>query len=145
MTSNRVVALGTALVLGVVGVWGLVVGIVTAPDPDAAARLPWEFGTSIPLALLHLVLAAALAVAAARSSRDGDQPARIVNRASGVVLFAVGIFGLFAVGSDANVLDLTGASNLLHFAASATLLAAGIGAAPVHGTKGRSSSGSRER
>ncbi|WP_166869646.1 MULTISPECIES: DUF4383 domain-containing protein [unclassified Salinibacterium] len=127
MTSNRVVALGAAVVLGVVGVWGLIVSIVTADAPDVAARLPWEFGTSFPLAALHLVLAAALVFGFIR----GDARARIMNTTSGCVLFALGMFGLFAVGSPFNVFGLTGASNLLHFAASATLLAAGIGAAPV--------------
>lgn len=127
MTSNRVVAFGAAVVLGVVGVWGLIVSIVTADAPDVAARLAWEFGTSFPLAALHLVLAAALLFGCI----GGDARARVMNTTSGCVLFALGMFGLFAVGSPLNVFGLTGASNLLHFAASATLLAAGIGAAPV--------------
>jgi heme/copper-type cytochrome/quinol oxidase subunit 1 len=127
MTSNRVVAFGAAVVFGVVGVGGLIVSAVTSDASDVAARLPWEFGTSFPLAALHLVLAAGLAFGCIR----GDARARIMNTTSGCVLFALGMFGLFAVGSPLNVLGLTGASNLLHFAASATLLAAGIGAAPL--------------
>jgi hypothetical protein len=42
---------------------------------------------------------------------------------------ALGLFGLFAVGSPANVLGLNGADNALHFAASSGLLATGLGAA----------------
>ncbi len=139
MTSNRVVALGAAVVFGVVGVWGLIVSVATADAPQVEARLAWEFGTSLPLAALHLLLAAALVF----GFLGGDARARIVNTTAGCVLFALGMFGLFAVGAPFNVLGLTGASNLLHFAASATLLAAGIGAAPVTGSEDRRSASHR--
>ena len=60
-----------------------------------------------------------------------------MNVGAGTVLLLLGLFGLFAVGTPANLLALNGATNLLHFAASSALLATGLGAAKTDATRRR--------
>lgn len=109
----------------VVGVWGLVLVLDPTLDPEVGALVFGLVGTNLALAVVHLVLAAALAVGAVR----GERLSRPVNVGVGTVLFVLGLFGLFAVGTPVNVLALNGAANLLHFATSSALLATGLGAA----------------
>jgi hypothetical protein len=52
-----------------------------------------------------------------------------MNVGVGTVLLLLGLFGLFVVGTPANLPALNGAGNVLHFAASSALLATGLGAA----------------
>lgn len=125
MTPNRIAAAAGAAVFATVGVWGLVLALDPGLDPPVGALVAGLVGTSVALAAVHLVLAAALALAAWR----GDRLARPVNVAAGTFLLLLGLFGLFAVGTPANVLALNGAANLLHFAVSSALLATGLGAA----------------
>jgi hypothetical protein len=124
MTPNRIAAIAGAVLFTLVGGWGLVVALSPA-DPTLGPLIAGVLGTSVPLAALHLVIALALAVGAIR----GDLLARPLNVTVGTLLLALGLFGLFAVGSPANVLGLNGADNALHFAASSGLLATGLGAA----------------
>lgn len=124
MTPNRIAALAGAGLFAAVGAWGLV-ATLGAPDPSAETVLAGILSTSVPLAALQLVLAAVLAGAAL----GGDRIARPVNVAAGTLLLALGLLGLFVVGTPANVLALNGADNVLHFAASSGLLATGLGAA----------------
>ena len=72
--------------------------------------------------VLHLVLGAALVLGGLSA-----WPAR-VNSVCGAALLAFGIAGLFLSETPMNILAFNGASNLLHFAASACLLTVGLGA-----------------
>ena len=124
MTSNRIVALLGATALGIAGMWGVAAAVIAG---GGLVSLPAGFGTSALLGGLHLLLAVALTIGCAR----GDRVARLTNTTVGVILLAAGLFGLFAVGTDANVVGISGATNVLHFGASAMRLAAGLGAAPA--------------
>ena len=72
--------------------------------------------------VLHLAVGAALLLCAFL----GGAPR--CNAIVGAVLLGVGIAGLFIIATPSNVLAVNGAANLLHFAASACLLAVGLGA-----------------
>lgn len=73
---------------------------------------------------VHVLVGAALAMAAL-----SNQPASAsANAWTGVFLLVLGLVGLFLVGEPYNVLALNSAANVLHFGASAVLLAAGLGA-----------------
>jgi hypothetical protein len=124
MTPNRIAALAGAAVFALVGGWGLVAALAPA-DPLLGPLIAGVFGTSVPLAALHLVIALTLAVGAIR----GERLARPLNVAAGTLLLALGMVGLFIVSTPANTLALNGADNVLHFAASSGLLATGLGAA----------------
>ncbi len=123
MTPHRIAAAAGAALFALVGGWGLVASLSPA-DPVLGPLVAGVLGTSVPLAALHLALAVVLAVGAIR----GERSARGVNVAVGTALFVLGMFGLFAVSTPANVLSLNGADNALHFAASSGLLATGLGA-----------------
>jgi hypothetical protein len=70
----------------------------------------------VHLAIGALLLFSAKNVAAAKGS----------NTAVGAVYLLVGILGLFLIGSDANILALNGADNVLHFASAVVLLGVGL-------------------
>lgn len=124
MTPNRTAALAGAALFAAVGGWGLLAAL-SASDSTAEVVLAGVFSTSVALATLHLVVATVLAIGALL----GDRWARPVNVALGTLLLALGIYGLFVIGTPANVLALNGADNVLNFAASSGLLATGLGAA----------------
>lgn len=124
MSPNRIASLAGAVLFAGVGGWGLVASLAPS-DPAVGVLVAGVFATGAPLAALHLGIAGALAVGALRS----DRTARRINVAVGVLLLALGMFGLFVVGTPANVLGLNGADNVLHFAASSGLMATGLGAA----------------
>ena len=71
---------------------------------------------------VHLLVGAALLTCAI----VGGSPR--CNAITGTALLAVGIAGLFIISSPLNVLNVNGATNLLHFASAACLLAVGLGA-----------------
>jgi hypothetical protein len=102
---NRLVALATAVVAAAVGVVSIVTGRPL-------------------LAGITLVAAAALVTAALR----GMTPARRANIVAGTVWLALGIAGLFLIGTPANVLGLVALDEVLLFAAATLQLAAGLGA-----------------
>ena len=70
---------------------------------------------------LHLAVGAALLCCAFAGG------AARCNAIVGAVLLSIGIAGLFIVSTEHNVLAVNGASNALHFASAACLLAAGLG------------------
>lgn len=74
--------------------------------------------------VLHLLVGVALVVGALSSVRVSS----LVNAWTGAALLALGLYGLFVIGSDANILALNSAGNVLNFGAAAVLLAAGLGA-----------------
>jgi hypothetical protein len=68
----------------------------------------------VHLAIGALLLFSSKTVATAKGS----------NTAVGAVYLLVGILGLFLIGTDANILALNGADNVLHFASAIVLLGA---------------------
>lgn len=91
-------------------------------SPDGA--LVWGVITTNGLqSLTHTLLGAALLLAAV-STLDAS---RRVNGVVGALLLVWGIAGLFVIETNANIFALGVWSNLIHFAASCVLLAAGLG------------------
>ena len=70
----------------------------------------------VHLAIGALLLASSRSVAAAKGS----------NTAVGAVYLLVGILGLFLIGTDANILSLNAADNVLHSASAIVLLGVGL-------------------
>ena len=123
MSPHRIVALAAAAVLGVLGGWGLVAVATSGTDAASGVGLPFGVGTGPLLATTHLLMALALVVCAVVS----ELAARAAEVAFGVLLLVIGLFGVFAVGSDANVIAATGSTNLTHMVLSCVLLASGLG------------------
>jgi hypothetical protein len=73
--------------------------------------------------IVHLLIGALL-LGASRAVPT----AKGANTLVGAVYLVVGIIGLFLVGTDANILALNGADNVLHFACAILLLGVGLGA-----------------
>ena len=73
--------------------------------------------------VVHL-LVGALLLGASRSVAT----AKGANTLVGAVYLVVGVIGLFLIGTDANILALNGADNVLHFASAILLLGVGLGA-----------------
>ena len=73
--------------------------------------------------IVHL-LVGGLLLGASRSVRT----AKGANTLVGGVYLLVGVIGLFLIGTDANILALNGADNVLHFASAILLLGVGLGA-----------------
>jgi hypothetical protein len=114
----------------VIGVVHLVVGVAGFFVPGSTSFFDRNGGllfgvlrVNPALNVLHVLLGAALLIAALIRLRA----AKIVNTIAGLVLFVVGIAGLFIVDNGANVLSLNGDDNVLHFASAAILLAVGLG------------------
>lgn len=140
VTPNRIASAVAAVVFGVAGVWGAVASATLGLVVDPGALLAGLLGTNLLLSIVHLAIAAALAVGCAR----GDRAARATNVAVGTLLLAIGLFGLFAVGTPANVVALNGVTNVLHFAGSSALLATGLGASPAPDAAPRGRPAARE-
>lgn len=121
--ANRVVGLVTGSLFVLLGIVGLVVswgggfaglgvslGGVIAINPALSVILIALGGTVLAAALVSL-----------RASRTA-------NAWVGFGFLVLGFVGLFLVGPEPNVLVLTSTANAIHFAASALLLAVGLGA-----------------
>lgn len=124
MTASPNRLLGTILGAGFLafGILGFLLANAPFLSPDGAV-LFGMFRTNGLQNLTHCILGAALLLAAV-SNLDAS---RRVNGSIGAVLLVWGIAGLFLIESPANVFALSPWSNLVHFAASCVLLAAGLG------------------
>ena len=96
--------------------------------------------------IVHLLIGAALLWAGMR----GVNSARAVNTVVGATYLLVGVLGLFILDSEANILALNGADNLLHLGSAAVLLTAGLLGAPrttatTAGTTTRTTTGTGRR
>lgn len=96
--------------------------------------------------IVHLLVGAALLWGAMK----GTNAARAINTTVGATYLLVGILGLFMTDSEANILALNGADNVLHLASAAVLLTAGLLGAPRTtatraGTTTRTTTGSGTR
>ena len=121
---NRLVAV---IVGGFYVVLGLV-GFTATSGVDVVSTtggfLFGVFGVNVLQNILHVVIGAALLAA----GFSGVRLARGANSAVGALFLALGLAGLFVVGTDSNILALNGADNVLHFGSSIVLLAVALGA-----------------
>ena len=138
---NRLVAVIVGAIYVALGLVGFTatagVGIVST----TGGFLFDVFGVNVLQNIVHVVIGAVLLAA----GFAGVRVARGVNSAVGALFLAVGLAGLFLVGTDSNILALNGADNVLHFGSSIVLLAVGLGAdKPTAATApaGKKSSGS---
>lgn len=126
VSGNRITAVATGVAYLVLAAAETV---VTAPagqsliDRDGALLLG-VMQVNLLLAVVHAVLGVALVVAGIA----GLRVAQFVNGAVGAIFLGVGITGLFISGTEANVLAINGAGNVLHLGTSVLLLAVGLGA-----------------
>ena len=121
---NRLVAVivgGFYVALGLVGFTAIAgVDVVST----TGGFLFGVFGVNVLQNILHVVIGAALLAA----GFSGVRVARGANSVVGALFLALGLAGLFVVGTDSNILALNGADNVLHFGSSIVLLAVGLGA-----------------
>jgi len=121
---NRLVALIVGAVYIVIGILGFTatagVGFFSTPG----GLLLGLFEVNIAHNLLHLVIGVALFLAAL----IGAFWAQIANSLVGLAYLALGLAGLFLIGSPLNFLAINVADNVLHFGTAAVLLAVGLGA-----------------
>jgi hypothetical protein len=119
---NRLVAAVVGGVFLLVGLLGVVVtGFSNFAGTEGDTLIVFDVN---PLHnIVHLAIGALL-VASSRSVAG----AKAANTTVGAVYLLVGILGLFLVGSDANILALNSADNVLHFASAVVLLGIGLSA-----------------
>lgn len=123
-SANRMTALVAGAAFAALGLAGLLTPGSAGFFAPEGALLFGILSTNPALGVLHLLVAAALVAGAIA----GLGVARAVNSWTGALLLALGLFGLFAVGTPVNVLALNGPGNVVHFGASVLLLAVGLGA-----------------
>lgn len=121
---NRMLGLVLGIVYVALGAAGLVASAGVGVFDSAGADLFGVLRTNAAHSVLHLLVGLVLAGAAL----GGVLRSRPVNIALGALSLLLGMFGLFAVGTDANVLAIDGGDNVLHFASATLLLAVGLGA-----------------
>jgi hypothetical protein len=117
---NRLVAAVFGAVYLLVGLLGFVVtGFSNFAGTDGDTLIVFDVNplhNIVHLAIGALLLLSSKNVAAAKGS----------NTAVGAVYLLVGVLGLFLIGTDANILALNGADNVLHFASAIVLLGVGL-------------------
>lgn len=119
---NRLVATIFGAVYTLVGLAGfLVTGGVEFAGQEGNPLLGFEVNP------LHNIVHLAIGIALLASSRTVAS-ARRMNITVGAVYLLVGILGLFIIGTEANILALNGADNVLHFGTAIILLGVGLGA-----------------
>ena len=127
-TTGRIQDSPNRLVGAVFGVVYLLVGVLgffVTTDVDFAATEgePLIIFDVNPLAnIVHLLVGALLLFAAMKAV----SAAKGANTLVGGVYLLLGIIGLFILDSEANILALNGADNVLHFASALVLLGVGL-------------------
>ena len=121
-TLNQTLALAFGVVYLLVGVLGFFV------DSDGFAattggKLFGLFEVNPLHNVAHLLIGAVLLV-----SNRALSTARGANSVVGAAYLLLGIVGLFILDSDANILALNGADNVLHLGSAALLLGVGVSA-----------------
>jgi hypothetical protein len=115
---NRLVAAIFGVVYLLIGVLGFIVtGFEDFAGTDTNETL-LGFELNGLHNVVHLAIGAVLLAAAMR----GVGPAKGANTLVGGVYLLVGIIGLFILDSEANILSLNGADNVLHLASALILL-----------------------
>ena len=131
----------TYLLVGLIG-FAATAGVGFAEDEGN--RLLGIFEVNPLHNVVHLLIGAALLWA----GMQGVNAARAVNTTVGATYLLVGIVGLFITDSEANILAINHADNLLHLGSAAILLTAGLmgprtNATTDTGTTTRSTTGMR--
>ena len=121
---NRLIAVIIGAFYLVAGASGLI-ATVGAGFFATPGRLLIGLFTVNPFAsAVDMLIGAALAIAGLTTIAAS----KIVTTITGVIFLAMGIAGLFVIGTALNILALNGADNVLHLASSVLLLAVGLGA-----------------
>ena len=121
---NRVIGLIFGAIFIVIGLVGFTATTGVEFFATNGGLLIGFFEVNLASNLLHLVIGAALFIAALA----GAKFSALVNSGAGAVFLLLGLAGLFLVDSPYNFLALNVADNVLHFASAAVLLAVGLGA-----------------
>lgn len=117
---NRLLATGFGVVYLLVGLAGFALTGVSDPvGTDGEHLLFFEVNP------LHNVVHLAIGLVLLASGRDVGS-ARAANVVIGAAYLVVGLVGLFLVGTEANIIALNGADNLLHLGSAALLLGVGL-------------------
>ncbi|MCU1600686.1 MAG: hypothetical protein JWO22_1395 [Frankiales bacterium] len=119
---NQTVALLFGAVYLVVGAAGFLVDSNGFAATDGG-KLLGLFQVNPLHNIAHLLIGAALLLAGRTLAS-----ARAANTVVGAAYLLLGIVGLFILGSDANILALNAADNVLHFATAVLLLGVGASA-----------------
>lgn len=119
---NRLLATVFGVVYLLVGLLGFAVtGVNNFAGTEGDTLIVFDVNplhNIVHLGIGGLLLAASRTVSSAKAANTGV----------GAVYLAVGVLGLFLIGTDLNVLALNGADNVLHFASAVVLLGVGLGA-----------------
>jgi len=124
LSANRLTAMIVGALYLVSGVAGFFVAAGTAVFAAPGRSLLGTFSIDPASAVLDILLAAALIIAGLSTVAAS----KVVNTVVGTVFLALGLAGLFVIGTGLNLLALNGADNVVHFASSVILLAVGLGA-----------------
>lgn len=120
---NQTLALVFGAVYTLVAVLGFFVAETFADDADRNGEILGIFQVNHLHNLVHLLIGVALLAASRR-----HDTARSANLAIGATYLLVGVLGLFVLDSDANILALNGADNVLHLLSAAVLLGVALAA-----------------
>jgi len=123
-SANRLTAVIVGALYLVSGVVGFFVSAGTGVFAAAGRLLLAVFSINPAGAAVDILIGAALMIAGLSTVAAS----KIVNAVIGAVFLALGIAGLFVIGTGLNLLALNGADNVVHFASSVILLAVGLGA-----------------
>lgn len=121
-TVNQTVAAAFGAIYVLVGIIGFFVDHQGFADTHGG-KLLGIFEVNPLHNVVHILIGVVL-LAAARTLAS----ARSANTAIGAAYLLVGVLGLFLLDSDANILALNGADNVLHLGSAVLLLAVGLGA-----------------
>lgn len=120
---NSLVAFAFGAVFVIVGLLGFTVSGGHHIAGTEGGELLGLFQVNVLHNFVHLAAGAVLI----GSAIAGTKAAKVANTLFGVVYLAVGLVGLFLVGTSANVIALNGADNGLHLVLGAVLLGVGLG------------------
>lgn len=121
---NRLLGVFAGTVFVLVGLLGF---FVATPYPFATTEgglLIGLFASNAFLASIHVVIGAIMLLCGLASA----PLSKIVNTLIGAGLFLLGVFGIFAEQTSANVFALNSGTTLLHFLAGAVLVIIGFAA-----------------
>jgi hypothetical protein len=121
---NRILATVFGIVYILIGVAGFFVTSGVGFFDTTGGLLLGIFEVNILHNVAHVLIGAALLLAGV----SGVRASKTMNAVIGAAYLALGLIGLFVVGSPFNILAINGADNVLHFGSAVLLLAVGLGA-----------------
>ena len=121
-TTNQKVGWILGIVYIVIGIAGF---LVTGVD-DFMTTNSDEALVGFELNPLHNIVHLAVGLALLLAARSSAASSRTMNTLVGAVYLLVGIVGFFIIDSEANILSLNSADNLLHLASALVLLVVGL-------------------